>query len=242
MSNAMKLTRRKAIKVTDAQAGKKIFGTKHSASVSEKEFTELFVALSGGLRASQLTAVTTEIYNTMIQAFKLGGTVHVPKLGTFSLFGSGTQDPTAVDGGTPIELVAKLRMPTELKTTIKTQGVIGYTVVEQAQIIPMVTSVEDIASGSFNQTLTPGSQLDIRGTNLKFDNTKAAQGVYLIPTVSGGEIVKFGKSVPPKGTQLVMSVPAELVSGTTYQIEVRTCPHGTQDLRIGRYSPIFTVA
>jgi hypothetical protein len=33
-----------------------------------------------------------------------------------------------------------------------------------------------------------------------------------------------------------------LTAGATYQIEIRTSPRGTNNLRIGRYAPILTVA
>jgi len=241
MSDGLQLTRRKALSLEDVQAGKKIFGTKHSVSISEKAFMELFKDVTS-IQPAQMRATMAEVKRTMMAAVKIGATVHVPELGTFRVTGRGTEVQDPEDEATPITLQMSLLMDKSIKTAVATQGVVPYSIVQQAQIIPVVTSVEDILSGTFDQLLTPGGQLDIRGTNLMFNSTKTNQGVYLVPTVSGGTEVKFGKAVKPKGTQLVMSVPTGLVSGTTYWLEVRTCTRGTSELRIGRYTPVLTVA
>ena len=241
MSDGMQLTRRKALSLEDVQAGKKIFGTKHSLSISEKAFMDLFKEITS-IQPKQMCAMMAEVKRTMMAEVKIGATVHVPEWGTFRVTGRGTEVQDPADEATPITLQLSLLMDKSIKTAVAIQGGVPYSIVEQAQIIPVVTSVEDILSGTFNQLLTPNSQLDIRGTNLTFDNTKSEQGVYLIPTAAGGEVVKFGKGVKPKGTQVVLSVPTGLVSGTTYQIEIRTYPHGAKELRIGRYTPILTVA
>ena len=242
MSEGMKLTRRKAIKITDAQAGKMIFGTKHSMAVTEDMFSSLYEKISGGLHSSHLVAGMTELNSTLVEAFKMGGTVHVPKLGVFRVTGRGTEDPSAEASGKPIVLKASLLLSRPMKTLVATQGSIPYSVVDQAQIVPVVTSATDVSSDLVDQSLTPGGQLDIKGTNLKFNNTKIEQGVYLIPTDPAGTPVKFGKSYPPTNVRLQMTIPPELVTGATYRLEIRTCTRGTQNLRIGRYSPIFTVA
>lgn len=242
MSNPMKVTRRKAIKVDAAAAGKKIFGTKHSMSVSEEEFGSLFEKFSGGLHVSQLNAVMLEARNTMFEAFKVGGTVHIPYWGTFRVVARGKEDPNVNDGNAEITLEAKLLVAAPIKKALAVQGAVPYDVVEQAQVIPTITSVKDLATDAQDQTLTLGGLLDIRGTNLKFDKTKSNEGIYLIPTDPAGTAVKFSKLYPPQTTHLQPEVPTGLEVGATYQIEIRTCPYGTENLRIGRYSPIFTIA
>lgn len=237
----MQLTRRKAIALTDAAAGKKIFGTKHSVCVSETLFGEVFQEMSG-MKQSQMVAVLTEIKRTLLVMFKMGGTVQVPVIGNFRLFGTGQEvQEGSADEGTPISLEVSLLVDKGLKTAVATPGVIPYSIVEQAQIIPLISSVKDLATGTFNQVLTPDGLLDIRGTNLKFDPTKANQGLYLVPTDPAGETLKFSKMQVPQGTRLMPVVPIELVSGTSYWLEVRATPRGTNGLRIGRYTPIFTV-
>ena len=242
MSEGMKLTRRKAIKITDAQAGKMIFGTKHSMAVTEEMFGSLYEKVSGGLHISHLVAGMTELNSTLVEAFKMGGTVHVPKLGVFRVTGRGTEDPSAEASGKPIVLKASLLLARPMKTLVSTQGAIPYSVVDQTQIVPIVTSVTDISSDLVDQTLTPGGQLDVVGTNLKFNPTRTDQGAYLIPTDPAGTVIKFGKGYPPTNVRLQLTIPAELVSGATYWLEIRTCTRGTQSLRIGRYSPVLTVA
>lgn len=241
MSDGMQLTRRKALSLEDVQAGKKIFGTKHSLSISEKAFMDLFKEITS-IQPKQMCAMMAEVKRTMMAAVKLGATVHVPELGVFRVFGSGTEVQDPADEATPITLQLSLLMDQSIKTAVAIQGGVPYSIVEQAQIIPIITSVKDVRTQTFDQTLSPGGQLDIRGTNLKFDTTKTKEGIYLIPTVSGGEIVKFGEMQDPQTTRLMPLVPTPLVSGATYQIEVRACTKGTNNLRIGRYTPIFTIA
>lgn len=242
MSNPMKLTRRKAIKIDDAAAGKKIFGTKHSMSVSEEEFGALFEQISGGLHVSQLNAVMLEARKTMFAAFKMGGTVHIPYFGTIRVVGQGKQDPDVNEGNPEIALEARLLVAKPIKTALAAQGAIPYDVVEQAERIPTITSVFDKASKTTDETLTPDGVVRIEGTNLRFNETKSDEGLYLIPTVSGDPIVKIDRLQDPEGTRLMPVMPVTLVSGTTYQFEVRSRPQGTRNLRIGRYAPIFTVA
>lgn len=242
MSDGMQITRRKALQVDKAEAGVKIFGTKHTMSVTEKQFTELFEKLSGGVKGAQMVHVMTETRLALLEAFKLGCTVKVPSFGIFRVIASGTEDPTAEDGGQPIELWVNLLLDKGFKTSVQTPGTITYQVTDQKQVLPTIVTVEDVASGSLNSTLTPGKLFAIEGQNLKIDPTKTEQGIYLVPASGAGETVKVSEMLRPRHVLLEGILPTGLVSGESYFLEVRACPRGTETIRVGRFNGVLVIA
>lgn len=241
MSTGITFTRRKALDLVEAAAGKKIFGTVHAGTVSEKQFCSLFESISG-LRRSQMLAVTDELRRTTIEAFGLGLTVKIPGFGVLRLVGGGTEDSSAADGGKPLSLTVNLLVDRGLQAAVAVPGMVEKTVVNQQEILPQIATVQDLATEAIDSSMTPGALLAIQGKNLKFDKTKSAEGVYFIPASGTGEVVKCAMTTKPRTIQVDAVVPEGLVSGSSYYVEIRTVLRGSRKLKTGRFEQVLTVA
>ena len=241
MSTGITFTRRKALDLTQAAAGKRIFGTVHAGTVSEAQFCSLFENISG-LRRSQMLAVTDELRRTTIEAFGLGLTVKIPGFGVLRLIGGGTEDSTADDGGKPLSLTVNLLVDRTLQAAIAVPGAVEKTIVNQQERLPQISTVTDLATQAVDSTMTPGALLSIEGKDLKFNNTQTNQGVYFVPVDETGEVVKCDKTTKPRTVQVDVVVPQGLVSGKSYYLEVRAVLNGSRKLKTGRFVQPLIVA
>ena len=110
---------------------------------------------------------------------------------------------------------------------------------------PMLIQFHDFTSDTNNDTASVGGPGQISGSRLKFDATKADEGIYFLPT-GGGAAVKVDMVTYNKPGRLDFTVPATLVPGD-YWLEVRARqgkpPAGVdnRELRIGRLDATLTV-
>lgn len=241
MSTGITFTRRKALDLAEAAAGKKIFGTVHAGTINDKQFSHLFESISG-IRESEMLAVTNELRRTTIEAFGLGMTVCIPGFGVLRLIGGGTEDPTAADGGTPLSLTVNLLVDRSLQAAIAVPGMVEKTVVNQVERKPEINTVKDLATQASDSTMTPGALLTIRGKNLKFNNTKSEQGIYFVPASGTGEVIKCGVTTEPRTVQVDALIPAGLTVGDSYYVEIRAVLSGSRKLKTGRFEQVLTVA
>jgi hypothetical protein len=96
----------------------------------------------------------------------------------------------------------------------------------------------DLVSGAENGTLTPGGDVRLLGSDLRYDPADPQQGVFFINT-AGTETRVETVSLNMPG-QLIFRAPA-LPAGT-YQLQVRAILHNSQDLRTGVLDAVLTVA
>lgn len=102
--------------------------------------------------------------------------------------------------------------------------------VEPVSNAPVPYRFEDIASGTTNETLTPGGVADLTGTRLKFDEGDENQGIFFIAT--DGTSSKVSKVITKKNSQVVFMIPDALVAGE-YTLEVRILPSGNKEIKKG---------
>lgn len=106
--------------------------------------------------------------------------------------------------------------------------------------LPVVEQLRDLKSKTFNDRITPGSFVEVMGSDLKIgDMTDAQQGVFFIDT-KGAEtrVVEIANNYPSK---LTVEVPESLKKGE-YRLEVRTIIRSTKNLRIGKLNETLVVA
>ncbi len=109
---------------------------------------------------------------------------------------------------------------------------------------PELIQYHDFGSDTNNDTVTVGNAGNLVGSRLKFDASKADEGLYFVAT-AGGE-TKVGTVMYNKPGRLDFLIPATLVPGT-YWLEVRARqgdpPAGpdNRELRVGRLDATLTV-
>nr|VFK32549.1 MAG: protein of unknown function (DUF4469) with IG-like fold [Candidatus Kentron sp. MB]VFK34961.1 MAG: protein of unknown function (DUF4469) with IG-like fold [Candidatus Kentron sp. MB]VFK77067.1 MAG: protein of unknown function (DUF4469) with IG-like fold [Candidatus Kentron sp. MB] len=111
---------------------------------------------------------------------------------------------------------------------------------ESTKPIPTPLQYVDLGSGETDGRLTPGNIGTIDGYRLKFDPTKAEEGIFLIPTKAGEPDVKAVLVQKNKPGQLVFLIPADISKGD-YWLEVRARVQGGSELRSGRLDVLLTV-
>lgn len=95
---------------------------------------------------------------------------------------------------------------------------------------PILDHFRDIASGTEDDTLTPGKPAEIRGSRLKVDTTDPEQGIFFIAADETEHRVEtIMHNMPSK---LIFMVPDGLASGP-YEVEVRALLHGHTEIRRG---------
>lgn len=117
--------------------------------------------------------------------------------------------------------------------------------VEALKPAPNLVAYADTGSGDTDDTVTVGNMADIVGNRLKFDTSKADEGVYFIADADGAatKVTDINTNKPSK---LIFLNPATLVPGT-YKLEVRARmgrpPAGVdnRELRVGRLDATLTV-
>ncbi|MFV0378278.1 MAG: DNA-binding domain-containing protein [Mangrovibacterium sp.] len=90
--------------------------------------------------------------------------------------------------------------------------------------------LDDLGSGTRNDTLTPGNIAQLKGSRLKFDAADPAQGIFVL-AADGSAETRVQTVSNNKPSQLDFLVPA-LAAGT-YRVEVRTIMRSAKDLRKG---------
>ena len=101
---------------------------------------------------------------------------------------------------------------------------------------PEPTKVEDVASGTTNEVLTPGNMACLKGENLKINTEQADEGLYLINNQGKvTEVTHIARNMP---AEVVFLVPGSLATGS-YRLEVRNRSY--QQLATATLKPLLTV-
>ena len=101
---------------------------------------------------------------------------------------------------------------------------------------PELIKVEDIASKTFNDLLSPGNMACLKGESIKFDPEQADEGLYLVN--DRGQDTKAEQIARNMPSELVFLVPGKLAKGN-YWMEVRNRSY--QELSTGRLKHLLTV-
>lgn len=104
--------------------------------------------------------------------------------------------------------------------------------------VPELSTYIDSASGTNNQTLTPGKVGEIKGEYLKLDPTDTEQGVFFI---SGTNTYRSETYLRNTNSTLMFYIPDQIEAGE-YKIEVRTILPGNREMRTGALSGTVTAA
>jgi hypothetical protein len=104
---------------------------------------------------------------------------------------------------------------------------------------PEIDEVNDWASGTSNDILTPGDVLEVIGNSLKVYDNIEDEGVFLVHQSADGETeaVQIHTNEPKT---LTLRIPEELPPGT-YRLEVRNTPRNGNQLRSSMFTPLLTV-
>jgi len=95
---------------------------------------------------------------------------------------------------------------------------------------PLLTTFEDIASGTINDTLTPGGVATLAGLRLNFNQDDPQQGIFLIDSAKTEH--RAERILTHTGKQVVFMIPADLPSDE-YVLEVIVLPKGNKEVRKG---------
>lgn len=235
MASTLKIIKRPALKETDAQEGVLIYMTKSTGTVDTSQLAA-YLAQQQGTNKSAAMAALDQVSQAIITLCKLGHNVQVPYLGTFSLQASGSelQDGTVV---TPFALNLRFRPARELNLGA-TQDVEVSTVPLTLRN-PTVASLTDAATQAINSTITPGGLAGVKGNHLRFATEAEDEGIYFCPDAEGGAEVKAQELLDNRPSALSFKIPATLVAGASYHLEVRSRLSGKKLLR-GRCSALLT--
>jgi hypothetical protein len=95
---------------------------------------------------------------------------------------------------------------------------------------PLLVSLEDIASGTVNDTVTPGGVATLSGVRLNFRKDDPQQGIFLIDSAKNEHRIE--RTLSHTGKQIVFLIPATLTPDE-YTLELRTLPSGNKELKTG---------
>ncbi|SMO37236.1 DUF4469 domain-containing protein [Fodinibius sediminis] len=106
-------------------------------------------------------------------------------------------------------------------------------------VTPEIDEVNDWASGTIDEVLTPGDVLEITGSNLKIYDNIEDEGVFFVPQ-SGDDKTEAPQIHTNEPTTLALRIPEELSPGT-YRLEVRNTPRNGNQLRSTIFTPRLIV-
>jgi hypothetical protein len=95
---------------------------------------------------------------------------------------------------------------------------------------PLPITLEDVASATVNDIMTPGGVARLTGIRLNFKQNDLLQGIFLIDSAKKAHRAELILS--QKGTQVVFQIPVGLASDE-YALEVHVLLKGNKDVKIG---------
>ncbi|MDR1345780.1 MAG: DUF4469 domain-containing protein [Bacteroidales bacterium] len=133
----------------------------------------------------------------------------------------------------------KIRFRTTLgKRYNRTSGEVKTEKTEPVSNAPLPHLLEDIASATVNETVSPGGTATLTGVRLKFRQDDPQQGIFLIAADRTEHRVE--RLLSHNSAQVVFLIPASLPADE-YTLEVRVLPKGNQTLKKGLLPDRLTV-
>lgn len=174
----------------------------------------------------EMYAAYSSIEKAMTDIISQGGSVQLSILSTsFTISGVFENDQEVFTEGKH-QLNLKMQPGDGLVTAARKNHLKRVKAKEYA---PEPTRLEDIASGTVNELLSPGNMACLKGTDLKFDPEQADEGLYVVS--DRGPAMKVEQLARNMPGELVFLVPAKMSKGS-YWLEVRNRSY--QTLSTGR--------
>jgi len=208
----------------------------NAGTIGEDELIDLITADGSGVSKAATKAVLQRLAPAMLTMLKTGNTIN---LGIFNARVSieGTFE-NQFDGfdATRHRLKVNIMPGIELMEGIKDAGVQK---VEPVKSLPVIDQWNDWVSKTSDSIATQNGHGQLIGQRLKFDPTKADEGIYFIKLDNNAEtkVQQVEKIMPKEVLFLVPSLP----SGA-YRLEIRCRVQGGMELRIGALPEPITVS
>jgi hypothetical protein len=103
--------------------------------------------------------------------------------------------------------------------------------------IPVIYSVEDITSGVFDESITSGGVISLKGLRLKFKQDDPQQGIFLI--ASDKTEYRAEKILSHTGALVVCVAP--ILPADDYTLELRVLPQNNKTIRKGKFPDKLSV-
>ena len=195
------------------------------------------IAAQGGtLTVADLKAALEAIGQFVGQKCAEGYSVEIPGLCIFRPFARG-KVPVGTNKLTldMIRVGAKVRLDAGLRLAITNNAVAEQvpSVVNAPQFVQFGTPGATWNAVTEEGSVELGGLFTVKGDYLRFNPTKSDEGVWLISTNPEGDTLKVSAFVRNENRNLTMQIPAQLATGSTYWVEVRT-RLGTKILRASR--------
>jgi hypothetical protein len=110
--------------------------------------------------------------------------------------------------------------------------------IAQPSNTPLPTNVEDLASGTVNDILTPEGVATLTGLRLKFNQDDPQQGIFLIDSAKNEYRVE--KILNLTNTKVIFQTPASL-NADEYTLEVRILLKGNKNIKKGALTDKLSV-
>lgn len=103
---------------------------------------------------------------------------------------------------------------------------------------PLPGELEDVTSGTINETITPGGTAVLEGLRMKFDQEDANQGIFFID--SNNAETRVDRIITQRTQKVVFVIPAGLAAGS-YSLEVRVLPSGNKNMKKAQLKDKLTI-
>ncbi len=121
-----------------------------------------------------------------------------------------------------------------LKDAIRTKGTTQKDIAPVPA--PVLLQFKDMTSGEINNHAKSGGIGEIKGENLKFDQTKTDEGIFFVPATGAAIKVAIVSTNLPK--TLTCQIPT--LTAAPFTLEVRVRLRGGTDLRVGTLNDTLT--
>lgn len=204
--------------------------TVHDETYTMDDLKEMIVHRSVGLTDSQVESVLEELVVAVVFLLKKGGKINTPLFKITPTVAGVFTDRK--DGFDRARHSINLKLKPGLRLA-KVSDLIEPEKINPPKSTPVVDEFVDKGSSSSDEFITPNKIARIIGSNLKFDESDPAQGIFFINTANKKEVkVDNADLLDNTGSKLSFQIPATLASAE-YVVEVRSTMSG-KDLRSGR--------
>lgn len=197
-----------------------------SNAKTENDIYDLMVSRGSTVTKAEALSVMEEYTVAMLQLLRDGNSINTPLFNlNLSIQGvfNGIDDSFDRNRHTiKLNISAGVRLK-------EVTGDVSVEKVKGASPKPDPIYLEDIASSTRNDTVTPSNIAVIRGSRLKFDNTDDKQGIFFI--AADGAETKVANVSRNKPSELHFLVPP-LAAGE-YSVEVRVLLKNTKEIKTG---------
>lgn len=196
----------------------------HSVDTYDKsKFIKRLLGKGTLVTKTDVVAVFDAMESTILEILEEGSTLKLPFFNTsFSISGVfegplDSFDPTRHKLNVNITKGSLLR---------QAEANISFEKTTSVAPAPQIQEVKDTVSGNFNEELTPGGVVEIRGNNLKIAGDKPECGLWFVPET--GVPVKADVFVQNKPSLVIAMIPT--LSTGKYQIKVVSQYSGGKEL------------